>query len=536
MSADEHILQLPHISLKSRTLLPEESGIYYVVDENSIIWYIGKAKNLRTRWTGDSHHRLYQLQKQRKQQFTIYYELLPESLLDIIEQQRIEQYSPQLNGTKVKAKKLAPTETLLRQTLFSLAPYSFVLGVESARKEDIKFIEDSINWQDRWRVKKGVLPLKVIHICINVSELGKDWKSAVRFFKNLFRKRSNYSNNWEFPCKGQRIYELSVTRLLVNGFAIEVYQIDKEALEYIQGYDLTQVANVDIRAVDEASLALLKNKCWLRLEGIFLANDAYQDAPYNQLRRKAIERIHPYKEDLVKLLFKEDLDLNKLQLLPRDTITLRDTNTGLPVRLANIANKKQYLVALLTERGIDLNRYQVNKYLGSIPKDDNYVDNLGDKRMTILIKPFFCNLKEPIGNQINNFQNGNRTIPMNNIIYGAKGTTSQSSQDKHYKEVYLVATVDRVFWLLLETYLSDFAKVKLNEEEGYVSKAYVSPRRFIAPAILTVTLNGKWKADIPFGSKDNMSYDESVDTIASLLQASGIPKLKFSFTVESIRT
>jgi excinuclease UvrABC nuclease subunit len=41
MSADEHILQLPHISLKSRTLLPEESGIYYVVDEKSIIWYIG---------------------------------------------------------------------------------------------------------------------------------------------------------------------------------------------------------------------------------------------------------------------------------------------------------------------------------------------------------------------------------------------------------------------------------------------------------------------------------------------------------------
>jgi hypothetical protein len=114
--------------------------------------------------------------------------------------------------------------------------------------------------------------------------------------------------------------------------------------------------------------------------------------------------------------------------------------------------------------------------------------------------------------------------------------TSQISLRERYKEVYLQATVDRGFWLLLETYLSDFAKVKLNEEEGYVSKAYVSPRRFIAPALLTVTLNGKWKADIPFGSKDNMSYDESVEAIARLLQASGIPKLKFSFKVECIRT
>lgn len=531
MSADEHILQLPHISLKSRTLLPEESGIYYVVDETSIIWYIGKAKNLRTRWTGDSHHRLDQLQKQRKKQFTIYYELLPESLLDLIEQERIEHYSPQLNGTQVKAKKLRPTETLLRETLFSLAPYSFVLGVESPRKEDIKFIEDSIYRLDNWRVKKAVLPLSVIHICINLSELGYNWNSEMRFLKTIFIKRSNYYNNWEFADKGKPIYELAVRRLLVNGFAIEVYGIEREALQYIHGYDLTQVANVEIRTVDDASLAILKNKCLLRFAGISLANDN-EDAPYNQLCRKAIERIYPYKQDLVKLLFNEDIDLSKLQVLPIDTRNLRDINTGLLVRLANIVQKKQYLAALLTERGIDLNRYEVNRYLEQLPKDDNYIDSSTDKRMNIFIKPFFGKLKEPIGDRIVNSE----VIRMNNTIYGAKGMTSQISLRERYKEVYLQATVDRVFWLLLETYLSDFAKVKLNEEEGYISKAYVSPRRFIAPAIVTVTLNGKWKADIPFGSKDNMSYNASIDAIASLLQASGIPKLKFSFTQESIRT
>ncbi|MFB8797074.1 MAG: GIY-YIG nuclease family protein [Microcoleus sp.] len=493
MSADEHILQLPHISLKSRTLLPEESGIYYVVDETSIIWYIGKAKNLRTRWTGDSHHRLDQLQKQRKKQFTIYYELLPESLLDLIEQQRIEHYSPQLNGTKVKAKKLHPTETLLRQTLFSLAPYSFVLGVESARKEDIKFIEDSIYRLDNWRVKKALLPLIVIHICINLSEIGYNWKSAIRFLKTIFRKRSNYYNNWEFAYKGKPVYEFAMRRLLVNGFAIEVYGIDKEAFEYIQGYDLTQVANVEIRTVDDASLAILKNNCLLRVAGISLANDN-QDYPYDQLSRKAIERIHPYKQDLVKLLFNEDIDLSKLQVLPIDTRTLRDSKTGLLVRLANIVQKKQYLAAFLTERGIDLNRYEVNRYLEQLPKDDNYMDSLRDKRMTIFVKPFFV---------VNN------------------------------QEIYSEATVDRVFWLLLETYLSGFAKVKLNEEEASASKAYLLPRRCMSPAIVTVTLNGKWKADIPFGAKDNMSYNASIEAIASLLQASGIPKLKFSFTLES---
>ena len=129
MNAENYILQLSHLGLNSRELLPENSGIYYVLDENCIIWYIGQAKNLRNRWTGKTHHRFYQLQKERKKLFTIYYELVAESQLNALGRQRIEQYNPQLNGTKVKNKKLHPTETLLRETLVSIAPYSFILGV-----------------------------------------------------------------------------------------------------------------------------------------------------------------------------------------------------------------------------------------------------------------------------------------------------------------------------------------------------------------------------------------------------------------------
>lgn len=349
MNADEDILQLPYIGLKNRAILPELSGIYYVIDENFIIWYIGKAKNLRTRWAGDNHHRLDQLQKQRKKLFTIYYELVPESLLDATEQERIEQHSPQLNGTKVKVKKLRPTETLLRETLANLAPYSFILGVESARKQDLKFIEDSLYWRDNGRVKKGILPLTVIHICINVSELstGTSGNSAIRFIRNIFRKRSNYSKNWESASKYKNRAEYSVKVLLVNGFVIEVCGIWQEALKYIQDYELTQLANVDMRAVDEASLVIIKNKCLLNCEaGVFLAPDN-RDYPYHEFCRKAIERIYPYKQDLVKLLFNEEIALvSKPQVLPTDTRTLRDSKTGLLVRLANLADKKGYIAIL----------------------------------------------------------------------------------------------------------------------------------------------------------------------------------------------
>ena len=543
MNADEYILQLSHLGLTSKELLPEQSGIYYVLDEKSIIWYIGKARNLRSRWAGKSHHRWYQLQKERKNQFTLYYELVAESQIDAVERQRIEQYSPQLNRTKVKNKKLHPTETLLRETLVILAPYSFVLGVESPRKEDLKLIKDSVSWRDEWRVQKAVLPLKVIHVCINLSELGeaiqdKDWLSKCRFLKKIFRKRSNYSDNWD--CKGKISLEYSgifyLRRLLVNGFAIEVYVINQEAVELIEDYELTQLAGVKIRSVNDPSLAVIKNKCQLKVGGMYVYSDD-QNQPYDQYRRSAIQRLSPYNEDLVKLLFNEELDTSKLQILPTERQTTEESNSRLPAKLANLVAKKEYLKALLTERGLDLNRYQVNGYLNSIPKDDRYVDNIKDNRMAIFVKSFSSNLKEPIGSRvINAIVSGKITTDIANQIHGAKGTILQGSPHQPYKEVYLAATVDRTFWLLLEPYLSDFAKVKLNEEEGYINKAYVSAKKFLVPAMLTVTVNGKWKTDIPFGSKNNMSYSEIADIIKSRLQESGIPKLKSSFKPESTRT
>ena len=42
--ADAVILQLPKITLHAKQLLPEYSGIYYVLDESNNVWYIGQAK------------------------------------------------------------------------------------------------------------------------------------------------------------------------------------------------------------------------------------------------------------------------------------------------------------------------------------------------------------------------------------------------------------------------------------------------------------------------------------------------------------
>lgn len=54
-------LALPSLRLESRHNLPDKPAIYFVVDEDEEILYIGKALRLVKRWRG--HHRLAQLEQ-----------------------------------------------------------------------------------------------------------------------------------------------------------------------------------------------------------------------------------------------------------------------------------------------------------------------------------------------------------------------------------------------------------------------------------------------------------------------------------------
>jgi hypothetical protein len=53
----EEVLHLPQVHFIDRTLLPSESGLYFVIFEakEQRLAYLGKAENLRMRWAG--HHR-----------------------------------------------------------------------------------------------------------------------------------------------------------------------------------------------------------------------------------------------------------------------------------------------------------------------------------------------------------------------------------------------------------------------------------------------------------------------------------------------
>lgn len=526
MNVDEAILKLPHLGLTSKELLPEKPGIYYVVDELSIIWYIGKAKNLRNRWAGDAHHRFEQLKRQRKKQFLLYYEIIPESQLDSIERQRIEKYDPHLNGSRVKTKELRPSETLLRETLTILAPYSFILGVEPPREQDPEFVLRFSQWADKWRNKKSLLSLPFIHICIDVNalqEFFQDRAAVIQFIKKAFRNRGNYYDKWQcIEELGNYKRTLISQRLLVNGFAIELHEVEKEVLSLIENYNTSQLVNVHLRCIWEHDLEKIKNKCYLTVTGLsIIGTDAY----YMEFKTASIKRISAYKDDLMKLVFNEKIDIKRLLELQPKVKYSEEINSGLPTRLQSLSLKKQYLKTLLIKLGRDLSQYKVLEYLEQLPQDENFRDSHYYKKITLYIRSFsYPDLRQP--------------EHYSSIIYGTNGQAFQLNNLAKipYQVVYLSASVDSSFWLLLEPYLADFAKVKLEDGEGWIEKMHVSARKFLVPAKLTITLNGKWKADIPFGPKDGLSYKETIDIISNRLQESGIPQLKFSFQSESTRS
>lgn len=47
--------KLPYVEFLKKDQLPETAGIYFAVDKDYKVWYIGKARNLKNRWFG--HHR-----------------------------------------------------------------------------------------------------------------------------------------------------------------------------------------------------------------------------------------------------------------------------------------------------------------------------------------------------------------------------------------------------------------------------------------------------------------------------------------------
>jgi predicted DNA-binding protein len=90
---------LPSLSLLQRKDLPEVSGIYFVINNQGVIQYIGKSINLKQRW--QQHHRLSQLEELPDIKIA-WLEVSDHSLLLEIERALIHWFKPSLNRRRVR--------------------------------------------------------------------------------------------------------------------------------------------------------------------------------------------------------------------------------------------------------------------------------------------------------------------------------------------------------------------------------------------------------------------------------------------------
>lgn len=99
-------LTLPSVPLESRRDLPTDPCIYFAIDGQGLVQYVGKAKNLRNRWGGHHHYNDFT----RMSNVRIAYIAVDVDLLSAVERSFIEWIAPPLNGRKrclVKKKRLS---------------------------------------------------------------------------------------------------------------------------------------------------------------------------------------------------------------------------------------------------------------------------------------------------------------------------------------------------------------------------------------------------------------------------------------------
>ncbi|ERT07231.1 GIY-YIG catalytic domain protein [Lyngbya aestuarii BL J] len=133
MYPEINLSSLPSLSLLNKDQLPHCSAIYFLLDCENRVLYVGKARNLCARWK--DHHRFEQLKKlNRKSNIKIAWLVCENNkeLLDQTERYFIELYQPLLNKTPVPAKKIIPSEIALQKTLIKLSKLNvIILGIAS---------------------------------------------------------------------------------------------------------------------------------------------------------------------------------------------------------------------------------------------------------------------------------------------------------------------------------------------------------------------------------------------------------------------
>jgi hypothetical protein len=170
MLADNFILSLSNLELERKNYLPDCSGIYYVIDLDKTIWYIGRSVNINRRWNGEkSHHRYEQLLSlalEQKITFFIYYRRVNVKQINQEEKQAIFKYQPLLNNTpidKTLVRSRQKNNLLLNSTLTILSDLTKSTDLQEFKQQSLNNnfnMETEIKVEERTLLEKDIQVIK----------------------------------------------------------------------------------------------------------------------------------------------------------------------------------------------------------------------------------------------------------------------------------------------------------------------------------------------------------------------------------------
>ena len=105
-------LSLPSVSLEERSQLPKTPCIYFVIDSEGMIQYIGRSINPNKRWTKHQHY--YHLEAMGGIKIA-YLTIDTPEMLPSIERALIAWFKPPLNNAKIKGKGLIVRRTIVKE-------------------------------------------------------------------------------------------------------------------------------------------------------------------------------------------------------------------------------------------------------------------------------------------------------------------------------------------------------------------------------------------------------------------------------------
>lgn len=240
------------VTLGNRNLLPRSPGIYFVLDKTKqVIYYIGKAKNLQERWAGKGHHRYKQFARKGLDKIYLCYLKTPESELDTLEKDYINQFKPLQNNTKVKkylpkkSPKLSELQRLLKLTntpLFPCATSKDVNG-ESVPREDWDMIRGFIAGID-----DNLDVLKIMIVC--QQNMGELLQKAVQH--KTKKKFCFYDHETRFYLVNLRTVIFVFVELFIPEISEPVFEAVYPALTDCNNFGVTAKKLTNLTTLKEA--------------------------------------------------------------------------------------------------------------------------------------------------------------------------------------------------------------------------------------------------------------------------------------------